>query len=73
MKISPHQTQLLRECCKYKISSFAQRYLRLGGSGEVPMRYNANTLRILSGHGLVEYVGYWQATEAGKAFIAALK
>ena len=74
--LSNTQLHLLDECTRYSISEDRNRagrsaYYRLGGYGFTPIRYNWHTLRVLEKRGLVEYVGYWQATEEGKAFIAA--
>lgn len=66
LKLSANQLALLKECCQYNISDQGRKYYRLGGSGYAPIRYNAHTLSILKQKGLVQYTGYWAATEAGK-------
>lgn len=69
-KLSDHQRALLAECAEFKIAVINGRYLRLGGSGESPLRYNDRTLYILRDMGAVSYDGYWQATEKGRAILA---
>ncbi len=69
MKLSNNQIALLKECCQYNISDYGKQYYRLGGYGFARIRYNHRTLRVLKENGLVEYKGYWVATEAGKELV----
>jgi hypothetical protein len=70
--LNEREIVLLSEACKYSIlsthdSANGFRYLRLGGSGAIKLRFNEHTLPRLVRKGLVEYVqGSYRATEAGR-------
>jgi hypothetical protein len=65
-RMSEREKTLLNECCKYAIGTTGNKYYRLGGHGYVPLRWNYATLRNLEKAGLVEYIGYWKATQKGQ-------
>lgn len=65
-RMSEREKTLLNECCKYAICTVGNQYYRLGGHGHVPLRWNYATLRNLEKAGLVEYIGYWKATQKGQ-------
>ena len=65
-RMSERQKALLNECCKYSISVIGHGYLRLGGYGYAPIRYHYETLCNMEKAGLVEYIGYWKATQKGQ-------
>ncbi len=69
-KLTEHQKALLAECVKYYISDQSTRagrryYYRLGGSGQVPRRYNRHTLPKLEALGLIARDGGYRATKLG--------
>jgi hypothetical protein len=73
-KLTAHQLRLLAECYDYSVSeqrlcSGRMVYYRLGGSGYVPVRYNRHTLPKLRELGLVEYHGYYRASQKGRQFL----
>lgn len=72
-RLTQPQLALLHECSTYSISIDQKRYYRIGGSGFAPIRFNDNTMRVLEKKGMVEYKGYWTATEAGKERIGGEK
>jgi hypothetical protein len=70
MNLTPIQIQMLAECCQYSISDLSERsgrryFYRLGGHGEVPMRYNSKLLPGLARLGLVIANGGYSATVEG--------
>ena len=73
-KITPHQLALLRECCQYSISEMSSdnEWYRLGGHGNVPLRFDSRTMPALLRAGLVRYDGYYKATDAGCELVAEL-
>lgn len=73
-KLTPPQLQLLDECCRYSIYNDwrNKEFVRLGGHGYVPMRYNSDALHKLKKLGLLEFGNPCKANTNGVDICRAL-
>lgn len=69
MKLTPREIQIVEAACQYGLCVTGGVYYRLGGHGDVPVRFHPATLRNLQARGLIEHRGYWQGTDAGRAAV----